>query len=242
MSTIAPAPASTARQLLSETLVAPSLLAADHGRFAEQVRAVLGAGARAIHFDVMDGDFVPPITFGAAVVAALSGLVHEAGAIADVHLMIQRPERQIAAFAEAGADVITVHCEATQNLHHVLGAIRQAGCLAGVAINPGTPAEHVLPVAEMIDLALCMTVNPGWGGQRFIGSTRTKIAALRELLPDTVAIQVDGGIDLNTAPKCAELGANLLVAGSAVFGHAAPAAAFRALSEAVGLSRSGVSV
>jgi ribulose-phosphate 3-epimerase len=234
MSTVSAGPAGYAAAVAAGLQVAPSILSADYGRFAEQIDEVLEAGARVIHFDVMDGHFVPPITFGPPVVAALAERVHEAGGIADVHLMIEQPERQIEAFAEAGADLITVHHEAAPHLHHVLAAIREAGCLAGVAINPGTPAEAVLPVAEMVDLALCMSVNPGWGGQRFIAATRSKVAFLREVLRPGCAIQVDGGVDTGTAPLCVDDGANLLVAGSAIFGKASPAAAFRELSRAAG--------
>jgi ribulose-phosphate 3-epimerase len=233
MSDVSVAPAGDAAALTAGLQVAPSILSADYGRFAEQVDEVLEAGARVIHFDVMDGHFVPPITFGPPVVAALAERVHEAGGIADVHLMIEQPERQIEAFAQAGADLITVHLEAAPHLHHVLAAIREAGCLAGVAINPGTRAEAVLPVADLLDLALCMSVNPGWGGQRFIESTRSKVAFLREMLPPGCAIEVDGGVDTGTAPLCVDAGANLLVAGSAIFGKPSPATAFRELSGAV---------
>jgi ribulose-phosphate 3-epimerase len=225
------------RELITTTLLAPSILSADYARLGDHVAEVLDAGARVIHFDVMDGHFVPPITFGPIVVAALAERVHDAGAIADVHLMVERPERHIDAFAKAGADVITVHCEATANLHYVLGAIREAGCVAGAAINPGTPSEHLAPVADMLDVALCMTVNPGWGGQRFIDSTRAKIERVREIVPERCAVEVDGGVDVNTAPECVERGANLLVAGSAIFARSSPGDAFGELTAAVGARR-----
>jgi len=224
----------TAPEVISELHVAPSILAADYARLGAHVGEVLDAGARVIHFDVMDGHFVPPITFGPVVVRALGDLVHAAAGVVDVHLMIERPERQIAEFARAGADVITIHQEATPNVHYALGAIRDAGCLAGLALNPATPPELVIDVADMIDLALCMTVSPGWGGQRFIGSTRAKIARLRELLPDRCAVEVDGGIDSDTAPLCVQRGANLLVAGTAVFGKAEPGEAYQKLMAAAG--------
>lgn len=223
------------RAVIADIRVAPSILAADFARLADQVREVLDAGARVIHCDVMDGHFVPPITFGPLVVAALADLVHEAGAILDVHLMIERPERQIESFAQAGADTITIHLEATPHVHYALAAIRQAGCLAGLALNPATPAEALTAVAETLDLALCMTVNPGWGGQRFIDASRPKIARLRELLPTACALEVDGGIDARTAPECVRLGANLLVAGTAIFASPDPAGAYRELAGLAGL-------
>jgi ribulose-phosphate 3-epimerase len=224
------APAATRRGLISSIHVAPSILAADFSRLGDQVREVLDAGARVIHCDVMDGHFVPPITLGPLVVSALGDLVHDAGGILDVHLMIERPERQIEAFARAGADTITIHLEATPHVHYALAAIHDSGCLAGLALNPSTPAELIVSVTDALDLALCMTVNPGWGGQRFIDAARPKIARLRELLPVECALEVDGGIDVETAPECATLGANLLVAGSAVFGHADPGAAYVGLA------------
>jgi ribulose-phosphate 3-epimerase len=228
------APARAAAPALTDVQVAPSILAADFARLGAQVGEMIGAGARVIHCDVMDGHFVPPITFGALVVSALSDLVHDGGALLDVHLMIERPEHQLDAFVRAGADVITIHSEATPNVHYALAAIRDTGCSAGLALNPATPQKQAVPVAGMLDLALCMTVNPGWGGQRFIAATRQKIARLRDLLPRECAIEVDGGIDTTTGPECVRLGANLLVAGSAVLGRPSPADAYRELAAAVG--------
>jgi ribulose-phosphate 3-epimerase len=182
----------------------------------------------------MDGVFVPPITMGPLVVGALRERVHAAGALLDVHLMIDRPERQVAAFAEAGADVITFHVEATPHVHYTAQAIRAAGARAGVALCPGTPVEALAPVAGDIDLALCMTVNPGWGGQPFIPGSIERIRALRALIGEDVALEVDGGVDARTAGPCAQAGASVLVAGSAVFGAADPVAAMRAIVAATG--------
>ena len=220
--------------VISGVRIAPSILAADYARLGAQVTEALDAGARVIHVDVMDGHFVPPITIGPIVVAALSDRIHAAGGVVDVHLMIERPERQIAEFAKAGADVITVHHEATPHVHYALAAAREAGCLAGLAINPASAPDVVASVADMLDLALCMTVNPGWGGQRFIAASPPRIARLRELLPEECALEVDGGIDTDTAPSCVARGANLLVAGSSIFGKPDPGEAYRALAAAVG--------
>jgi ribulose-phosphate 3-epimerase len=223
-----------AAELGTALRVVPSILSADYARLGEQVDAVLRAGARLIHFDVMDGHFVPPITFGPAVVKALTERVHEAGALADVHLMIERPERHVESFAQAGADVITVHCEATPNIHYTLAAIRDTGCRPGLALNPATAPELLAPVADMIDVAVCMTVNPGWAGQRFIDAARPKISRMRQLLPTNCAVEVDGGIGADTGRDCVRLGANLLVAGSAVFGRLSPADGYGELAAAVG--------
>jgi ribulose-phosphate 3-epimerase len=223
-----------ARELLRERRVAPSILAAHFAHLADRVREVMDAGARVIHVDVMDGHFVPPITMGPLVVSALKEQVAGAGGMLDVHLMIEHPERQIDEFARAGADQITVHFEATPHVHYAIKATHGAGCLAGVAITPSTPADALEAIAGDLDTALCMTVNPGWGGQPFIPETLPKVERLRELVPEHVAIEVDGGVDADTAPRCADAGARLFVAGSAVLGAGDPAVAYRTLAEAAG--------
>jgi ribulose-phosphate 3-epimerase len=212
--------------------VAPSILSADFARLGAQVAEVMEAGARVIHVDVMDGHFVPPITMGPLVVEALAEEVHSAGGLLDVHLMIERPERQIAAFAEAGADNITFHAEATPHIHYALTAIKEAGCTAGLAICPATPVSAVAEVAQDVDLALCMTVNPGWGGQKFLPASVSKVERLRALIGSGPALEVDGGIDPTTAGPCAAAGATVFVAGSSVFGAADPGNAFREVAAA----------
>ena len=214
--------------------MAPSILSADFARLGEQVREVMDAGARVIHVDVMDGHFVPPITIGPLIVESLAEQVHGAGGVLDVHLMIERPERQVAEFAKAGADSITVHLEATPHAHYAVKAVRDAGCRAGIALNPGTPADAVAGLAESVDLVLAMTVNPGWGGQPFIAESPAKVARLRELVPEGVPVEVDGGVDPDPAPLCADAGAGLFVAGSYVFGADDPAAAYARVVEAAG--------
>jgi ribulose-phosphate 3-epimerase len=211
--------------------VAPSILAADFGRLTEQVQTVLDGGATVIHVDVMDGHFVPPITMGPLAVGAIAETVHAAGAKIDVHLMIEWPERQVEAFAKAGADSLTVHYEATPHVHYALQAIREAGCASGLALNPGTPADAVRELTP--DMVLCMTVNPGWGGQRFLEASLSKLERLRAFIGPDTALEVDGGIDAATAARCAAAGATVFVAGTAVFGSDDPAAAVREIAAAV---------
>jgi ribulose-phosphate 3-epimerase len=224
------------RELIRTRQVEPSILSADYSRLGEELATVLGAGARAIHVDVMDGHFVPPITIGPVIVESIREQVHAAGGMLDCHLMVERPERQIDQFAAAGADSITIQAEATPNVHYALKQIRDAGCLAGLAINPGTPVEAAAEVLDLVDLLLCMTVNPGWGGQDFIASSPGKIERLRALAGPDVPIQVDGGIAPDTAGLAADAGATLFVAGSAVFGADDPAAAYRSIAAAAGAS------
>jgi ribulose-phosphate 3-epimerase len=210
--------------------IAPSLLACDFSQLGRQIELVMDAGAKVIHFDSMDGNFVPPITIGPLIAESISDLVHSRGGILDCHLMVERPERHVEAFAKAGADVITVHPEATPHIHYTLQMIRAAGCNAGIVINPGTSIDAVEPVADIIDLCLVMSVNPGWGGQSYVPSSTERIAHLRGMLPPEVAMEVDGGITLETIDEAREAGVDVFVAGSSVFGAADPAAAFKALA------------
>lgn len=220
-------------ELLASPRVAPSILSADFSKLGAQVDEVLEAGARVIHVDVMDGHFVPPITIGPLVAGSIADRVHAVGGAVDVHLMIEAPERQIEAFAKAGADSITFHAEATAHANRTLAAIRELGCLAGIAINPGTPAEAVAELRDLADIVLCMTVNPGWGGQSFIEGSPDKVSRLKPLV-GKARIEVDGGIDASTVASVAQAGASLFVAGSAVFGTDDPAAAYEEIAAAAG--------
>jgi len=197
--------------------LAPSILSADFSRLGEQVAEATKAGADYIHIDVMDGCFVPQITIGAPVVAAVR---HWTNLPLDVHLMIESPEHQIGQFADAGADIITVHIEACPHIHRIIQAIKELGIKAGVALNPGTPMDMVKEVLPSLDLVLVMTVNPGFGGQTFIEDMLDKVARLRgELDKNSLAteLEVDGGINAEVAPKVTKAGARVLVAGAAVF-------------------------
>jgi len=201
-------------------LIAPSILSADFGRLAEEIQAVEAGGADWIHIDVMDGHFVPNLTIGPLIVEAAR---RATGLPLDVHLMIESPEDYLEAFVSAGADRITVHQETCPHLHRTLQQIRELGALPGVALNPSTPVEAIGDVLPWVEMALIMTVNPGFGGQAYIPSSSGKIRRIRNLLEAAgraeVPVQVDGGVDPTTAPVATEAGANVLVAGSAVYGH-----------------------
>jgi ribulose-phosphate 3-epimerase len=217
---------------VSRRRIAPSILAADFARLGAQVAEVVDAGARVIHVDVMDGHFVPPLSMGPQVLSALVEQGFE-GVEYDVHLMVQQPERHVADFAKAGAHNITFHAEATPHVDYVVQQIRELGCTAGVAVCPATPLDVFREVD--VDVALCMTVNPGWGGQKFIRSSPDKIARLRGIIGDVPDLEVDGGIDASTARPSADAGATLFVAGSALFGASDPAQAYRDIAAAAGV-------
>lgn len=210
--------------------IAPSLLAADFGRLADAVHALEGSGAERLHVDVMDGSFVPNFTFGTDTVRSLR---RETALPLELHLMIREPERHLETFAAAGADGITVHQEVSPHLHRSLLAIRALDCRAGAAVNPSTPVTALGDVLEICDLALVMTINPGFGGQRLIPHTLEKVAALRADIDRrglSTELEVDGGVDERNAAQCAAAGATVLVAGTAVFGHAGgPGAGVRAM-------------
>src|SRR6266540_246656 len=212
--------------------IVPSILSADLTRLGEQVREAVAGGADRIQVDVMDGHFVPNLTFGPGMVAAVRSVAP--GIPIEAHLMVERPEQFVAAFAEAGADYILVQVESTYSLYRTVDAIAEAGCRAGVVLNPATPVETLRELVPYVRLVNVMTVEPGFGGQRFIGTSPDKIRRVRDIAPD-VDIEVDGGIDARTAPLVVEAGATLLVAGSSVFEHPdGVAAGITALRAAIG--------
>jgi ribulose-phosphate 3-epimerase len=214
--------------------VEPSIYAADFSRLGEQLRVLSEAGARVFHFDIGDGDFIPEITIGPIVLASISPLVHAWGGVLDCHLMVERPERQYEAVARAGGDSVTFHVEACDDPHEQIERARSHGLGVGVAFNPETPVDEAAAAAEGADLALCMSIHPGYSGQSFMPEAVERIARLRELLSPEMRVQVDGGINAETGRSAREAGADLLVAGSAIFWHDDPASAYRELLAHVG--------
>ena len=213
--------------------VEPSLYAADFARLGEQVAELLDAGARVFHFDVGDGHFVEPITMGPVVLEAIAALVHDRGGVPDCHLMVERPERHVAAFAAAGADSVTVHYEASDDPLALARLARGHGLEAGLAFNPDTAVEAAAGAADGFAVVNCMSVYPGYSGQAFIPESVERVRRLRGLLPDNVRIQVDGGVGSENARTLRDAGAALLVAATSIFGGADPGPAYRTLAESV---------
>ena len=208
---------------MNELIIAPSILSADFAQLGEQVRQAIEAGARYIHVDVMDGRFVPNITIGPLVVKALRPLATELDAVLDVHLMIENPERYIVDFAQAGADIITVHVETCPHLHRTIQSIHEHGAKAGVTLNPATPLVTLEEILPDVELVLIMSVNPGFGGQKFIPSTLQKLREARTLIDQSgldIRLEIDGGVGVANIREIAEAGADTFVAGSAIYGAA----------------------
>jgi len=210
--------------------VEPSIYAADFSRLGEQLGALVAAGARVFHFDAGDGHFIPEITIGPVVAASVAPLVHGFGAALDCHLMVSEPERHFDAFARVGADHVTFHVEACDDPPRAIGVARALGLGAGVVFNPGTSVDDAVAAAEDADLVLCMAIEPGYSGQRFLPETLERIRRLRSLLPPTVRVQVDGGVNAGTIVAAHEAGADLLVAGSAIFWRDDPVSAYEELA------------
>jgi ribulose-phosphate 3-epimerase len=211
--------------------VEPSLYAADFARLGDQVDELLEAGVRVFHFDVGDGHFIPPVTMGPIVLQAIAPRVHEAGGVLDCHLMVESPERHFGQFREAGADSVTVHFETCPALAPVVELARQEGLQVGLVFNPETSVEPAASAAigAEVDLVLCMSVHPGWSGQAFIPESVERVRRLRELLPEEMPVQVDGGVGRENIRELFEAGARLFVAASAIFGGGDPAGAYRGL-------------
>jgi ribulose-phosphate 3-epimerase len=218
---------------LREPEVEPSLYAADFSRLGSQLESLVRAGARAFHFDIGDGSFIPEITIGPIVLSSISPLVHAWGAFLDCHLMVAEPERHFPAVAQAGGDGVTFHVEACDDPGRAIRSARELGLGVGVAFSPGTPVEDAAAAAQHADLALCMSIEPGYSGQAFMPEAEERIARLRELLPAEVRVQVDGGINAQTIGVARAAGADLLVAGSAIFWKDDPAAAYAELAAQV---------
>ena len=214
--------------------IEPSLYAADFSRLGEQIETVMEAGVRIFHFDVGDGHFVEPITIGPIVLKSISPLVHRLGGVLDCHLMVERPEKHFGQIAEAGGDSVTVHYEACDDLPGVIQQARVLELGVGVAFNPESEPDDVAAAAgELVDLVLCMSIHPGYSGQPFMPEAVPRVQRLRELLPDGVHVQVDGGVGPDNAAEIRQAGANLLVAGTSVFGQEDIAGAYRRLAQAI---------
>jgi len=213
--------------------VEPSIYAADFSRLGEQLAALSEAGAHVFHFDAGDGHFIPEITIGPVVLESISPLVHASGGVLDCHLMVEHPERHFDAVARAGGDSVTFHVEACEDCPAAIAHARSLGLGAGIAFNPETPVEDAASAAAGADLVLCMTIHPGYSGQTFMEDAPARIERLRALLPDELRLQVDGGINGTTIERARNAGADLFVAGSSIFWHDDPAAAYRQLTAVV---------